>query len=75
MMSDRSLRDSQQMSYRGLIVCVVAIVVAFAVGWWPFLGGRNSVVVMILAMVISVAAAVRYHLAYRDYLRRWRQGE
>jgi hypothetical protein len=63
------------MSYRWLIVCLVAIVVAFAVGWWPFLIGRRaSVVVMILAMVISVGAAVRYHLEYREYLRRWRQG-
>ncbi len=68
------MRDPQ-MSYRWLIVCLVAIVVAFAVGWWLFFLGRRASVVVMLAIVISVCAAVRYHLEYREYLRRWRHGK
>jgi hypothetical protein len=69
------MHEPVQMSYRWLIVSLVAIVVAFVFGWWPSLIGREgTAVIMILAMIIAVLGAVKYHLGYREYLKRWRRG-
>jgi hypothetical protein len=65
-----------QMGYRGLVTCFVAVVVALVVGTVPSLLGRSgTVAVIFIAVIAAFGGAIRHYLDYRDYLRRWRQGE
>ena len=69
------MHEPVQMSYRWLIVSLVAIVVAFVFGWWPSLIGREgTAVVMIFAMIIAVLGVIKYRLDCREHLKRWRRG-
>lgn len=68
------MRDPR-MRYRGLLTCFLALAVALVVGTMPSLLGRNGTVgVIFIAVIAGFGGAIRYHLDYRDYLRRWRQG-